>query len=98
MSVIRIEDIAHVRYAAPDLQAMREFLDDFGMETFEVAGRLYGKGSDGRPFIHVTESGEARFLALGLRAEAWPIWKPWPRMRVFRSNRWSNLAAEAWFA
>lgn len=70
MSVIRIEDIAHVRYAAPDLQAMREFLDDFGMETFEVAGRLYGKGSDGRPFIHVTESGEARFLALGLRAES----------------------------
>jgi len=70
VSVIRIEDIAHVRYAAPDLQAMREFLDDFGMETFEVAGRLYGKGSDGRPFIHVTESGEARFLALGLRAES----------------------------
>lgn len=70
MSVIRIEDIAHVRYAAPDLQAMREFLADFGMETFEQAGRLYGKGSDGRPFVHVTEPGEARFLALGLRAES----------------------------
>lgn len=70
MSVIRIEDIAHVRYAAPDLQAMREFLADFGMETFEQAGRLYGKGSDGRPFLHVTEPGEARFLALGLRAES----------------------------
>ena len=70
MSVIRIEDIAHVRYAAPDLQAMREFLADFGMETFEQAGRLYGRGSDGRPFVHVTEPGEARFLALGLRAES----------------------------
>ena len=70
MSVIRIEDIAHVRYAAPDLQAMREFLEDFGMDVFEQDGRLYGKGSDGRPFVHVTELGEARFLALGLRAES----------------------------
>ena len=69
MSVIRIEDIAHVRYAAPELAVMRSFLDDFGMATFEQDGRLYGKGSDGRPFVHVTEPGEARFIALGLRAE-----------------------------
>lgn len=70
MSVIRIEDIAHVRYAAPDLQAMREFLEDFGMEVFERDGRLYGRGSDGRPFVHVTEPGEAKFLAIGLRADS----------------------------
>jgi catechol 2,3-dioxygenase-like lactoylglutathione lyase family enzyme len=69
MSVIRIEDIAHVRYAAPDLAAMRCFLEDFGMECFEEGGRLYGKGSDGRPFVHVTEPGESRFLAVGLRAK-----------------------------
>jgi catechol 2,3-dioxygenase-like lactoylglutathione lyase family enzyme len=69
VSVIRIEDIAHVRYAAPDLKAMKAFLDDFGMETFEHGGRLYGKGSDGRPFVHVTEPGEAKFLAVGFRAE-----------------------------
>ena len=70
MSVIRIEDIAHVRYAAPDLQAMREFLEDFGMQVFEQDGRLYGRGSDGRPFVHVTEPGEAKFLAIGLRADS----------------------------
>ena len=69
MPVIRIEDIAHVRFAAPDLGAMRAFLEDFGLGTFEDGGRLYGKGSDGRPFVHVTEPGEAKFLALGLRAE-----------------------------
>ncbi len=69
MSVIRIEDIAHVRYAAPDLAAMRAFLDDFGLSTFEAGGKLYGKGSDGRPFVHVTEPGEAKFLAVGFRAE-----------------------------
>lgn len=68
MPVIRIEDIAHVRFAAPDLPAMRSFLDDFGLICFEENGKLYGKGRDGRPFLHVTEPGEARFLAVGLRA------------------------------
>ena len=69
MSVIRVEDIAHVRYAAPDLAAMKAFLDDFGMATFEAGGRLYGKGSDGRPFVHVTEPGPAKFLAVGFRCD-----------------------------
>lgn len=69
MPVIKVEDIAHVRFAAPDLAAMRGFLDDFGMETFEAGGRLYGKGGDGRPFVHVTEAGPARFLGLAFRAE-----------------------------
>lgn len=69
MPVIKIEDIAHVRFAAPDLDVMRSFLEDFGMIVFEENGRLYGKGSDGRPFFHVTQPGEANFLAVGLRAE-----------------------------
>jgi catechol 2,3-dioxygenase-like lactoylglutathione lyase family enzyme len=67
--VIKVEDIAHVRFAAPDLATMRAFLEDFGLNPFEQGGRLYGKGSDGRPFVHVTEPGDARFIALGLRAE-----------------------------
>jgi catechol 2,3-dioxygenase-like lactoylglutathione lyase family enzyme len=70
VSLIKVEDVAHVRYAAPDLGKMRGFLEDFGMEVFAQGGRLYGKGSDGRPFIHVTEPGKARFLAVGFRAEA----------------------------
>ena len=68
MPVIKIEDIAHVRFAAPDLATMRRFLEDFGFETFEHGGRLYGRAYDGRPFVHVTQPGEARFLAVGLRA------------------------------
>jgi catechol 2,3-dioxygenase-like lactoylglutathione lyase family enzyme len=66
---IKGEDIAHVRFAAPDLDTMRAFLEDFGLYPVELGGRLYGKGSDGRPFVHLTEPGEAKFLALGLRAE-----------------------------
>ena len=68
MSLIRIEDIAHVRFSAPDLTKMRGFLDDFGLASSEVDGRLYARGTDGRSFVHVTEKGNAAFLALGLRA------------------------------
>jgi len=68
MPVIKVEDIAHVRFAAPDLAVMRSFLEDFGLSCFENGGRLYGSGSDGRPFVHVTEPGAAKFLAVGFRA------------------------------
>jgi catechol 2,3-dioxygenase-like lactoylglutathione lyase family enzyme len=70
VSVIRVEDIAHVRFAAPDLAAMRAFLEDFGFACSEEGGRLYAKGNDGRPFLHVTEPGEPGFKALGLRVES----------------------------
>ena len=70
MPIIKVEDIAHVRFAAPDLAVMRAFLADFGLDTFEADGRLYGRGSDGRPFAHVTQAGEARFLAVGFRAQS----------------------------
>ncbi|WP_373476099.1 VOC family protein [Sphingorhabdus sp.] len=70
MPVIKVEDIAHVRFAAPDFSAMRAFLEDFGMTVFTHGGRVYGRGSDGRAFVHVTEPGDAQFLAIGLRAES----------------------------
>lgn len=70
MPGIKVEDIAHVRFSAPDLGAMRAFLEDFGLGCFEDGGRLYGKGSDGRPFVHVTEAGPAKFLAVGFRAKS----------------------------
>ncbi len=68
MPVIKIEDIAHVRFSAPDLGAMRSFLEDFGMICFEENEKLFAKGRDGRPFLHVTEPGAAKFVAVGLRA------------------------------
>ncbi len=69
MAHIKIADIAHVRFAAPDHGTMQGFLEDFGLEcTAALDGRLYARGHDGRPFLHVTETGEPAFLALGLRA------------------------------
>lgn len=68
MSVIKIEDIAYVRFAAPDLGAMQSFLEDFGLAcTRSADGRLFARSGDGSPFVHATETGEAAFKALGLR-------------------------------
>jgi len=68
MSVIKIEDIAFVRFQAPDLAVMRGFLEEFGLNCFEHQNRLYGRGADGSPFVHVTEQGDPQFAGLGFRA------------------------------
>ena len=71
MSIIKIEDIAHVRFGAPDLPKMQSFLDDFGLcSKLHEDGRLYARARDGIPYNHVTEHSEAGFQALGLRAES----------------------------
>lgn len=68
MPVICIEDIAHVRFCAPDLAQMARFLGDFGLDSAICDNVLYARGSDGRAYIHMTERGPARFAGLGLRA------------------------------
>ena len=70
MSIIRAVDVSHVRFTAPDLVRMRGFLDAFGLDCFEEHGVLYGRGSDGAPFAHVTERGKPTFVGIGLRAES----------------------------
>lgn len=70
MSIIKIEDIAHVRFRAPDLDAMRVFLEDFGMSAAASEGILYMRGAGTSPFFHSTEEGEPGFAALGLRAKS----------------------------
>ena len=69
MSVLKIEDISHVRFRAPDLSVMQEFLEAFGLQ---LAARdethLIMRAQGAAPFVHATEKGEAGFAALGLRA------------------------------
>ena len=70
MSIIKIRDIEHVRFSAPDLSRMRAFLLDFGMTDAEDAGdgALRMRGTDEAPFVHETIEGEPAFLSLTLRA------------------------------
>ena len=67
--MIKVEDIAFVRFRAPDLGQMRTFLEDFGLVVTEandqrIVARAMGPG----PVAHITELGEPGFVGVGFRA------------------------------
>ena len=70
MSIIKVEDIAWVRFSAPDLKIMKAFLEDFGLVEAEpfADGTLRMRGAGGAPYIHVCEPGPPAFLGVALRA------------------------------
>ena len=71
MSIINVADISHVRFTAPDLRRMEDFLVQFGLTpALWSDGALYARGAGPAPFLHVTGLGEPGFAALGLRAES----------------------------
>ena len=70
MSITLAEDVAFVRFAAPDLEAMRAFLLDFGLIDLGAEGRLFMRGLGPAPFLHATEVGPAGFRALGLKLQS----------------------------
>ena len=70
MSILKIEDVAYVRFRAPDLAEMRAFLEDFGMVVTEATTtRLVARGAGPSPVAHVTELGDAGFVGVAFRAE-----------------------------
>ncbi len=70
MSTIKVADVAHVRFTAPDLDAMNAFLADFGLRPEPGPNTaLFARGAGPQPFLHATSKGDAGFTALGLRAE-----------------------------
>jgi catechol 2,3-dioxygenase-like lactoylglutathione lyase family enzyme len=69
MSIIKVEDIAFVRFRAPELDRMRGFLRDFGLQvTHQDERRLFARGGGESPVLHMTELGDPGFAGLGLRA------------------------------
>jgi catechol 2,3-dioxygenase-like lactoylglutathione lyase family enzyme len=66
---IKVRDVAFVRFAAPDLDLMERFLGDFGLVTAaRDADRLYVRGTDPAPWVHVTECGEPAFRGVAFEA------------------------------
>lgn len=58
--MIAIEELAYVRYVAPDLDVMEAFLVDFGLTRAKrTDDTLYMRSAGDRPFVHVTHKGEA---------------------------------------
>lgn len=69
--MIAIQDILYVRYGAPDLDAMQNFLEAFGLHlTQRTETALYMRSANAQPFAHVTERTEhATHIGFGLRAK-----------------------------
>lgn len=67
--MIKVRDIAYVRFGAPDLDVMERFTKDFGLVTQErTPDRLYCRGTDPEPYLHVTERGEPGLRAVAFEA------------------------------
>jgi catechol 2,3-dioxygenase-like lactoylglutathione lyase family enzyme len=69
--MIKVQDLAYVRFSVPDLEAMERFAADFGLVlTASKGDTLYHRGTDPSPYCHVAELGEPGFRALAFEAES----------------------------
>jgi len=67
--MIKVKDIAYVRFGAPDLDAMERFLTDFGLVVNARVGEtLYARGTDPSPYLHVAERGDPSFRGVAFEA------------------------------
>jgi len=67
--MIKADDIAFVRFSAPDLDQMETFLNDFGLvRAARDETTLYMKGEGSDPFVHVTHKGAPGFAGVAFRA------------------------------
>ena len=67
--MIKVCDVAYVRFGTPDLERMERFLADFGLvRSSRSEEALYTRGTDGEPYVHVTERGEPGFRGVAFDA------------------------------
>ena len=68
---IKILDIAYPRLRSPDLDAMEEFLTEFGMvKSARTKNALYMRGTGPAHHLHITELGEPSFVSLAYYARS----------------------------
>jgi catechol 2,3-dioxygenase-like lactoylglutathione lyase family enzyme len=71
MSIVTADDVAFVRFSAPDLPAMRDFLVQFGMlDASAEERRLFMRGYGTSPFVHTTAEGPPGFAGFGIRLKS----------------------------
>jgi catechol 2,3-dioxygenase-like lactoylglutathione lyase family enzyme len=67
--MIKVRDLAYVRFAAPDLEAMKSFAADFGLALAgEADDTVFHRGTDPAPYCHVTERGVPGFRGVAFEA------------------------------
>ena len=63
MPMIKVKDVAFVRFRAPDLDKMEAYLTDFGMQRSDrTDDKLFMRGMDSSHHIHVTERGDPAWI------------------------------------
>ncbi len=66
---IKVPELAYVRLRSPDLGKAEEFLTDFGLIKVErTANKLFMRGTDAGPPLHITELGTPGVIGFGYRA------------------------------
>jgi catechol 2,3-dioxygenase-like lactoylglutathione lyase family enzyme len=67
--MIKVRDIAYVRFGAPDLDTAEKFTRDFGLVTvLRNEDSIYSRGTDPAPYVHVVELGEPGFRGVAFEA------------------------------
>ena len=71
MPVIKAQDLAYGRLRAPDLDAMEEFLTNFGLyRAARTPTALYMRGTGPAHHLHVTDKGDPGFVGMAFHAES----------------------------
>jgi len=71
MPVVKVTDLAFGRLRSPSLDQAEEFLTHFGLvRTERTRDRLYMRGTDPTPHVHITHLGPSKFLGLGFYVES----------------------------
>jgi catechol 2,3-dioxygenase-like lactoylglutathione lyase family enzyme len=70
MSVVKVTDLAYIRLQSPSLDQAEEFLTHFGMACAErTKDRLYMRGTDPAPYLHITHLGPSKLLGMAFYVE-----------------------------
>src|SRR5262245_1655937 len=70
MPVVKVTDLAYIRLQSPSLDEAEQFLTHFGMVRAErTKDRLYMRGTDPVPYIHITHLGPSRLLGMAFYVE-----------------------------
>ena len=68
---VKVKDLTFARLQAPDLDAMEEFLIEFGMvRSARTENALYMRGTDPAHHIHVTHKGDPGFISFAYSVDS----------------------------
>lgn len=69
--IVKAKDVKYVRFSAPDLDLMEQFVRDFGLVVVHRDDDvLYSRGLEGSPFLHVVHRGPAKFLGFAFELDS----------------------------